>query len=92
LDPAASYTVAGFYYDLIPDLINRAPAKNITVLKEQDGGLLDGTEVVKMYLESLPEQTVRAENLQLDRIRLINPLPAAEHGIREMQPLGSVSR
>lgn len=91
LDPAASYTVAGFYYDLIPDLINRAAAKNITVLKDQDGSLLDGTDVVKMYLELLPEKTVSAENLQLDRIRLLNPLPAAEHGIREMQPLGSAS-
>ena len=89
LDPDATYTVGGFYYDLIPNLINRVPAKNIVVLKDQDGSILDGTDVVKHYVETLPAKTVNSETLQLDRIRLINPLPQEEHGIREIQPLGS---
>ena len=92
LDPQARYTVAGYYYDLVPNLINRVPAKNITVLKDEDGSTLDGTDVVKRYVESLPGKTVTAENLPLNRIRLVNPLPAAEHGLREMQPLGSVTK
>ena len=92
MDPNASYTVAGFYYDLVPTLINRIPAKNISVLKDKDGSILDGTDVVKRYLESLPGKTVTPDKLTLNRIRLVNPLPKAEHGIREMQPLGSVTK
>ncbi len=92
LDPLASYTVAGFYYDLVPNLINRVPARNISVLKDRDGSILDGTDVVKRYVESLPDRTVSADTLQLNRIRLVNPLPEEAHGIREMQPLGAVNK
>ncbi len=92
LDPLADYTVAGFYYDLAPTLINRVPAKNISVLKDKDGSILDGTDVVKRYIESLPDKTVSADVLPLNRIRLVNPLPKEEHGIREMQPLGSITK
>lgn len=92
LDPNASYTVAGFYYDLVPTLINRVPAKNISVLKDKDGSILDGTDVVKRYIESLPGRMVTPDKLTLNRIRLLNPLPKAVHGIREMQPLGSVAK
>lgn len=92
LDLSASYTVAGFYYDLIPGQINRVPAKNVTVLKDEDGRLLDGTDVVKRYIESLPMRRVTTDNLRLNRIRLLNPLPKPEHGIREIQPLGSVAK
>ena len=92
LDPNASYTVAGFYYDLVPNLINRVPAKNISVLKDKDGSILDGTDVVKRYIESLPGRTVTPDKLTLNRIRLLNPLPKSALGIREMQPLGSVTK
>lgn len=88
LDPSALYSVAGFYYDQVPTLINRIPARDVTVLKDRDGSILDGTDVVKNYVESLPERTVTPDNLRLNRIRLVNPLPPEEHGIREMQPLG----
>lgn len=91
LQPTATYTVAGFYYDLIPGLIDRMPAKNVTVLKDGDGSVLDATDVVKMYVEALPGQMVNGGMLQLNRIRLVNPLPKAEHGLREIQPVGSVS-
>jgi len=47
---------------------------------------------VARYLESLPGKTVTRAGLQLDRIRLLNPLPAAVHGVREVQPLGAVAR
>ena len=89
LQASATYTVAGFYYDLIPGLINRMPAKNVTVIKAADGSALDATDVTKMYVESLPGKTVTDGNLQLNRIRLMNPLPKAEHGLREVQPMGS---
>lgn len=89
LDPKASYTVAGFYYERVPTQINRVQAKNVIVFKDKDGGLLDATDVVKLYVESLPAKTVSASVLPLNRIRLVNPLPKAEHGIRELQPLGS---
>ena len=92
LDPLASYTVAGFYYDLVPTLINRVPAKNISVLKDKDGSILDGTDVVKRYVESLLDKTVNADNLLLNRIRLVNPLPEEVHGVREIQPLGAVTK
>lgn len=92
MDPNASYTVAGFYYDLVPTLINRVPAKNISVLKDKDGSILDGTDVVKRYVESLPGRTVTPDKLKLNRLRLTNPLPKSALGIREMQPLGSVTK
>jgi S-sulfosulfanyl-L-cysteine sulfohydrolase len=88
----ASYTVAGFWYKEIPALINRLPASQVVVLKDKDGTPLDGTDVVKMYFETLPDNTVSEERLQLDRIRLVHPLPAARHGVREIQPLGEVAR
>lgn len=86
------YSVAGFWYPEIPTLINRLPATDVVVVKDKDGSVLDATDVVARYLESLPGKTVTREGLQLDRIRLLNPLPAAVHGVREMQPLGAVAR
>jgi len=91
LNPDSSYTVGGFYYDLVPNLINRVQAKNITVLKDTDGGVFDGTDIAKRYVESLPAQTVGPDSLPLNRIHLLAPLPKAEHGMREIQPLGALS-
>lgn len=92
LEPEAGYSVAGFWYHQIPSLINRMPATDVVVLKDRDGAPLDATDVVARYLESLPGKTVTRKDLQLERIRLVNPLPAAAHGVREMQPLGAVAR
>lgn len=92
VDPKASYTVAGFYYARVPTQINRVQANNVVVLKDKDGGLLDATDVVKLYVESLPGKTVSANALPLNRIRLVAPLPKAEHGVRELQPLGSAEK
>ena len=88
----AAYTVAGLWYKEIPALINRLPAKGVVVLKDENGAPLDGTDVVKMYLDSLPGKSVTEGGLQLDRIRLLKPLPAARHGIVEVQPLGAPAR
>ncbi|MGF6275936.1 sulfur-oxidizing protein SoxB [Massilia sp. UYP11] len=88
----ASYSVAGFWYQQIPTMINRLPATDVVVVKDKDGATLDATDVVARYLESLPGKTVTREGLQLERIRLVNPLPASAHGVREMQPLGAVAR
>lgn len=88
----AAYTVAGLWYKEIPALINRLPAKGVVVVKDENGAPLDGTDVVKMYLDSLPGKALTKDRLQLDRIRLLNPLPASHHGIREVQPLGAVTR
>lgn len=50
---------------------------------------MDGTEVVVQYLESLPERTA---DTQLNRIRLLAPLPAAKFGFPEVQPLRGAAR
>lgn len=92
LQADASYSVAGFWYQQVPTLINRLPATDVVVVKDMDGTPLDATDVVARYLESLPGKTVTRDGLQLDRIRLVNPLPAAVHGVREVQPLGAVAR
>lgn len=88
----AAYTVAGLWYKEIPALINRLPAKGVVVVKDEKGAPLDCTDVVNMYLDSLPGKALTKDGLQLDRIRLVNPLPASHHGIREVQPLGAVTR
>lgn len=88
LDPAADYTYASYWYPADPTLINVAPATNITVLKDANGDPMDGTEVVVQYLQSLPNMTA---NTQLNRIKLLNPLPAPKYGNPEVQPLGGVA-
>jgi hypothetical protein len=88
----ATYTVAGLWYKEIPALINRLPAKGVVVIKDEKGGPLDGTDVVKMHLDSLPGKALTKDRLQLDRIRLVNPLPTSHRGIREVQPIGAVTR
>lgn len=84
LDPLATYTYASYWYAGDPTLINVVPATDIVVLKDSDGSALDGTEVVVKYLQSLPNRTADTE---LDRIKLLKPLPAPKFGNREVQPL-----
>jgi hypothetical protein len=57
---------------------------NITILRDDDGSPMDGTEVVVKYLQTLPNQTA---DTQLNRIRLLAPLPAPKFGNPEVQPL-----
>lgn len=60
-----------------------------------EGKPIDLTVIVEKYLASLENQTVTSDNLQLNRIGLINPLPdfTATLGFPIMQPLcGTIGR
>ena len=89
LDLEASYTYASYFYVRDPHLINVVPSTDIEVLRDADGRQLDGVEVVVRYLQSLPDKTARPE---LNRIRLVKPLPAARYGNPEIQPLAGATR
>lgn len=67
-----------------PTLINVVPATNINVLRDEQGQVLDGVEVVVRYLNSLPGKSVDPE---LNQIRLLKPLPKAQFCNPEVQPL-----
>ena len=84
LDLAAKYSYASYYYRADPALVNTAPATDVKVLTDEQGQPLDGVEVVVRYLKSLPGQTA---NPELNRIKLLKPLPAAKFGNAEVQPL-----
>lgn len=83
LNPDRTYSYASYHYANDPDLINVVPVKNVQVLKDENGQVLDGVEVVVRYLKSLPGQTATPE---LNRIRLKQPLPKAISGSPEVQP------
>lgn len=89
LDPGASYSYASYYYARDPNLINVVEAKDITVLKDEQGNALDGVEVVVRHLQTLPDKTAAP---QLNRINLLKPLPQAAFGNPEVQPLRGASR
>lgn len=89
IDMEKMYTVGGYWYVDNPNLINRAKAWNIHVLKGPDNDILDATDVVASYLLSLPEHTVT--DLP-NRIKLLNPLPASNGANREIQPWRGVPR
>ena len=84
LDLEASYTYASYFYRRDPFLINVVPAADIEVLRDGEGRPLDGVEVVVRYLQSLPDRTARPE---LNRIRVMQPLPKPQFGNPEIQPL-----
>jgi len=84
LDDARTYTYASYWYANDPTLINVLPAKNIRLVKDDNGDPMDGADVVARYLESLPGRTA---NPQVNRIRLLQPLPPSPAGFYVMQPL-----
>ena len=91
LDPAARYSVAGYWYAEAPNTINNCPnctPDKVTPLRDAQGNLLDATEVVVNYLQGLPNQTV---NPPLSRIKLVSPLPAPAFDFPEIQPLRGVT-
>lgn len=96
LDPAQEYSYASYWYASDPTLINVLPATDIEVLKDSDGGPLDGVEVVVQYLGSLPGKTA---DVQLNRVVLKNrttgepvQMPAYKFGFPEVQPLRGMQR
>jgi sulfur-oxidizing protein SoxB len=89
LDPEAVYSYAGYWYADDPDDINgcecpKVPGTFIRLVRGETGEILDATDVVARYLESLPDKTA---DPQLHRIRLLRPLPKSLYGFPEMQPL-----
>ena len=99
-DDLPRYTYASYWYKTDPCKVNMVdiidctntavkpedPAipSNVTVYKNKDGTVMDGTDVVVKYLESLPAKTA---DTKLNRIKLVNALPAAPNGMKIMQPL-----
>ena len=83
LNPERSYSYASYHYAHDPDLVNLLPVKNLQVLKDDNGQVLDGVEVVVRYLQSLPGQTASPE---LNRIHLTQPLPKPISASPEVQP------
>lgn len=81
LDPDATYTLGGYNYDSEPDLINKVPAQNVVQYTDEEGNAVDGTQVVADYLKT------RTANPELNRIRLLAPLPDPVYGNLEIQPL-----
>jgi sulfur-oxidizing protein SoxB len=89
LDPEAVYSYAGYWYADDPDDINgcecpKVPGTFIRLVRGESGEILDATDVVARYLQSLPDETA---DPQLHRIRLLRPLPKPLYGFPEMQPL-----
>lgn len=89
LDTARLYNVAGYWYLDSSNKINGMTAQDIKVLKDRYGGIVDATEVVAYYLQSLPTKTVDPE---ANRVRLLGPLPKPIGGSKEIQPLRGVPR
>lgn len=82
LDLAATYTLASYNYLSEPNLINKIPARNVVRVTDEEGNLIDGTEVVAQYLAMHGPV-----NPELHRIRLLAPLPDPLYGFYELQPL-----
>ena len=89
LDTAKYYQVAGYWYLDDAGKINRSQALNIKVLRGPNGGIVDATAVVAVYLRSLPSHTADPD---LNRITLTRPLPEPIGPNREIQPLAGVIR
>lgn len=89
IDPPREYTVAGYWYVDDSNKINRTPALQIRVLKDQGGSTLDATDIVAFYLQALPDKTVDPE---LKRIHLLKPLPKPISHNHELQPWRGVIR
>jgi len=89
LDPERMYIVAGYWNLDDPDKINRTTALQIKVLRDADGGIVDATHIVAYYLQTLPNKTV---NPELNRVKLLKPLPKPIWKNREIQPLKGMPR
>jgi len=89
IDHEKMYKVAGYWYMDEPSQINRHAALEIEVLKDKDAGIVDATEVVAYYLQTLPGHLVKPS---MGRVKLLRPLPEPVWKNKEIQPLkGAVS-
>jgi len=89
IDMERYYEVGGYWFVDDPGKINRSPALEVKTLKAPDGDIVDATAVVAYYLRTLPDKTVDTE---LNRIKLLKPLPKPIAGNKEIQPLAGVIR
>lgn len=85
---AKNYTYCSYFYDSDPTLINRvqistANVPSIQVIKDANGNAMDGVEVVVEYLKSQPNLTA---NPVLNRTTIMEAMPAATTGNKEVQP------
>lgn len=89
IDLQRMYKVAGYWYVDEPSRINMFPATKIRVLKDSTASIIDATDVVAYYLQTLPSHTV---NPFVSGVKLLNPLPAMLYDNHEIQPLNGVTR
>lgn len=89
LDPNREYQIAGYWYVDNSNLINRMPAERVRVLRGADHGVLDATDIVAHYLQTLPTKTVSP---LLNRVRLTRALPPPIGPNPELQPLAGAIR
>ena len=76
-----TYTVASYNYKEEPELINKLKAANVHTLNSDKGEALDATEVIEAYLKA------HDANPELNRIKLLEPLPSPAYINKEIQPL-----
>lgn len=72
LDLTKTYTMAGYNYASEPGLINKAAAKNVVPLLDDDGTRKDGVQVVVDYLKTHDANPVETT------VKLLQPLPNYE--------------
>lgn len=87
VDPPRMYSVGGYWYLESSNKINGLDAQKIRLLKDSYGGIVDATEIVAYYLQSLPSKSV---NPSVNRIKLIGALPKPISKNPELQPLRGV--
>ena len=85
---ANTYTYCSYFYDTDPFQINKVDIStafrpSIHVIKDANGAVMDGVEVVVEYLKSLPNMTA---NPVLNRTTVKEPLPLPLTASPEMQP------
>lgn len=85
---ANTYTYCSYFYDTDPYQINKVDISttfrpSIQVIKDSDGVVMDGVDVVIEYLQSLPNMTA---NPVLNRTTIKEPMPAPLTGNAEVQP------
>lgn len=82
LSLSASYTFAGYWYAQDPQVVGGVrTTQPVTVVKGASGETLDGTQVVVNYLKT------NIANPELNRVKLLVPLPPPVYGNPEIQPL-----
>ncbi len=86
INATASYAFAGYWYAQNPlDVGGVKATTTVTPIKGANGETLDATELVVNYLKT------HTANPELNRVKLVSPLPAPAYGNREEQPLKGVS-